>query len=50
MKVPDALANSAIRVSFGKNNTMSDVDRLLTALSEIIEIKQHSPVMMASNA
>jgi cysteine desulfurase len=49
MKVPDALANSAIRVSFGKNNTMADVETLLTALRGIIEINQHSPVMMASN-
>ena len=48
MKVPDALANSAIRVSFGKNNTMSDVETLLTALRDIIEINQHSPVMMAA--
>ena len=48
MKVPDALANSAIRVSFGKNNTMSDVKALLAALSDIIEINQQSPVMMAA--
>ena len=48
MKVPDALANSAIRVSFGKNNTMSDVDALLAALRDIIEINQQSPVMMAA--
>lgn len=48
MQVPDALANSAIRVSFGKNNTMSDVDALLTALADIIEINQQSPVMMAA--
>ncbi len=49
MKVPDALASSAIRVSFGKNNTMSDVDTLLTALKDIIEINRHSAVMMAAN-
>ena len=49
MKVPDALANSAIRVSFGKTNTMSDVDALLSALNDIIEINRHSPVMMAAN-
>ncbi|NOQ68512.1 MAG: aminotransferase class V-fold PLP-dependent enzyme [Gammaproteobacteria bacterium] len=49
MKVPDVLANSAIRVSLGKNNTMSDVETLLSALNDIIEINQHSPVMMASN-
>lgn len=49
MKVPDALANSAIRVSFGKNNTMSDVDILLAALNDIIEINRHSAVMMAAS-
>jgi len=49
MKVADALANSAIRVSFGKTNTLSDVDALLSALNDIIEIKQHSSVMMAAN-
>lgn len=48
MKVPDALASSAIRVSFGKNNTMSDVDALLAALSDIIETNQQSAVMMAA--
>jgi cysteine desulfurase len=48
MKVPDALANSAIRVSFGKNNTMSDVDALLAALADIIAINQQSAVMMAA--
>jgi cysteine desulfurase len=48
MQVPDALANSAIRVSFGKNNTMSDVAALLAALRDIIEVNQQSPVMMAA--
>ncbi len=48
MGVPDALAHSAIRVSFGKNNTMSDVDALLTALNDIIKVNQQSPVMMAA--
>lgn len=48
MKVDDVLANSAIRVSFGKNNTMSDVDALLAALKDIIEVNQHSSVMMAA--
>ncbi len=48
MKLADALANSAIRVSFGKNNTMSDVEKLLAALHDIIEINQHSSVMMAA--
>ena len=48
MKVADMLANSAIRVSFGKNNTMSDVEKLLAALTDIIEINQQSSVMMAA--
>ena len=48
MNVADELAHSAIRVSFGKNNTMSDVDVLLTALRDIIEVNQHSPVMVAN--
>ncbi|MBE9567960.1 MAG: cysteine desulfurase [Proteobacteria bacterium] len=48
MNVADELAHSAIRVSFGKSNTMSDVDVLLTALQDIIEINQHSPVMAAN--
>jgi len=49
MNIKESLANSAIRVSFGKNNTMSDVEKLFTALTDIIEINQHSPVMMAAN-
>jgi cysteine desulfurase len=49
MKVPDKLARSAIRVSFGKENTMSDVDAILKALHDIIEINRHSSVMMAAN-
>lgn len=49
MKVADVLANSAIRVSFGKANTLADVDALLTALNDIIEINRHSTVMMAAN-
>ncbi len=49
MQVPDDLANSAIRISLGKNNTMSDVDALLTALKDIIETNQHSAVMMAAS-
>ncbi len=49
MKVPDALANSAVRVSFGKYNTMSDVDALLAALNDIIETNRHSTVMMAAS-
>ena len=49
MKVPDTLANSAVRVSFGKNNTMSDVEALIAALNDIIEINRHSAVMMAAS-
>jgi cysteine desulfurase len=49
MKITDSLANSAIRVSFGKNNTMSDVETLYSALTDIIAINQHSSVMMAAN-
>jgi cysteine desulfurase len=49
MKIAEPLANSAIRVSLGKNNTMSDVDALLSALTDIIEINQHSSVMLAAN-
>jgi cysteine desulfurase len=49
MKVSARLANSAVRVSFGKENTMSDVDAILKALSDIIEINRHSAVMLAAN-
>jgi len=49
MNIADDLAKSAIRVSFGKSNTMSDVDALLAALNDIIEINRHSAVMMAAS-
>lgn len=49
MKVPATLAGSAIRVSFGKDNTMSDVNALLAALNDIIEMNRHSAVMMAAS-
>ena len=49
MNVADTLASSSVRVSFGKNNTMSDVAVLLTALNDIIEINRQSTVMMAAN-
>jgi cysteine desulfurase len=49
MQVDDALANSAVRVSLGKNNTVSDVEALLAALHDIIESNRHSPVLMAAN-
>ena len=48
MKVADTLASSAVRVSFGINNTMSDVETLLIALNDIIEINRQSTVMMAA--
>ena len=49
MQVPDTLANSAIRVSIGKNNTLSDIDALISSLDDIIETNLHSAVMMAAN-
>lgn len=49
MNVPVQLANSAIRVSIGKNNTMSDIDALLVALSDIVELNRHSKVTVAAN-
>ncbi|MDT8282400.1 MAG: cysteine desulfurase family protein [Gammaproteobacteria bacterium] len=49
MNIKQPLASSAIRVSFGKYNTMSDVDALFTALADIIDINQHSSVMLAAN-
>ncbi len=49
MKVPDNIATSSIRVSFGKANNMSDVETLLTALNDIIELNRHSSVMMAAS-
>ena len=49
MKVPGELAGSAIRVSFGKNNTMSDVQVFLRALNDILETNRHSAVMMAAS-
>ncbi len=48
MKVPDSLALSAIRVSLGKNNTMSDVEALLSALNDIIDINQHKNAELGS--
>ena len=49
MNVADTLASSSVRVSFGKDNTMSDVAVLLTALNDIIEINRQSTVMMSAN-
>jgi cysteine desulfurase len=49
MNVPDTLAGSAVRVSMGKNNSMSDVETFLSALNDIIEVNRHSAVMMAAS-
>lgn len=49
MGIPDELASSAIRVSLGKTNTLSDVEGFLSALAEIIESNRQSAVMMAAN-
>lgn len=49
MGVPGELALSAVRVSFGKDNTSADVDKLLRALGEIINTSSKSAVMMAAN-
>jgi len=48
MNVPDALALSAVRVSFGAQNTLQDVEAFLIALKSITEMKS-SAVMMAAN-
>ena len=47
MRIPTELATSAVRVSFGKDNTMADVDAFVDAFTKIIEIKS-SPLMMAA--
>jgi cysteine sulfinate desulfinase/cysteine desulfurase-like protein len=39
---------SAVRVSFGKDNTSADVTKLLSALTEIMKMSTSS-VMMAAN-
>jgi cysteine desulfurase len=49
MGIQDELASSAIRVSLGKTNTLSDVEGFLSALAEIIESNTQSAVMMAAN-
>lgn len=49
MNVPADIALSAVRVSFGENNTASDVDALISALQSIIEASNHSSVMMAAS-
>ena len=49
MGVPAELALSAVRVSFGRDNTAADVERLLQALGEIINTMSKSAVMMAAH-
>ncbi len=48
MGVADELALSSVRVSFGKDNTIADVEKLLQALGEIIDTISKSAVMMAA--
>jgi len=48
MGVADELALSSVRVSFGKDNTIADVEKLLQALGEIIDTTSKSAVMMAA--
>ncbi|UCB54662.1 MAG: cysteine desulfurase, partial [Thiotrichales bacterium] len=49
MGVPAALALGSVRVSFGKDNTLADVEQLLKALGEIINAMKSSAVMMAAS-
>jgi len=49
MGIPTQIALTAIRVSFGETNTVSDVEILLQALADIIKTNTHSPVMMAAS-
>ncbi len=49
MNVERSVSLAAIRVSFGEQNTGSDVTALLQALRTIIETHTHSSVMMAAN-
>ena len=48
MAIPAELATSSVRVSFGRNNVMADVDAFVSAYAEIMEMK-NSAVMMAAN-
>ena len=49
MGVPAELALGAVRVSFGRDNTGADVEKLLSALGEIINTMSKSAVMMAAS-
>lgn len=48
MGVPNELAISSIRVSFGRTNTLQEVADFIEALKQVVEIK-NSSVMMAAN-
>lgn len=48
MAVSTQLATSAVRVSFGIDNVMADVDAFVKAYAEILEMR-NSAVMMAAN-
>ena len=49
MGVPVELALGAVRVSFGRDNTSADVEKLLSALGEIINTMSKSAVMRAAS-
>ena len=49
MGVPAELALGAVRVSFGRDNTGADVEKLLSALGKIINTMSKSAVMAAAS-
>ena len=49
MQVETSAALAAIRVSFGEQNTASEVEAFVQALGEIIKNNTHSAVMMAAS-
>jgi cysteine desulfurase len=48
MQVPTKLATSAVRVSFGRNNTITDVEVFVEVLAKITEMKNSSLMMAAT--
>lgn len=48
MDITDSFANSAVRVSLGKDNSQSDIDTFLIVLDNLIKSRQNSAVMMAA--
>jgi len=48
MGVPADMATSAIRVSFGKANSLADVDAFMQAFAEIMKMKRSSVMMAAT--